>query len=377
MVRVCRELDGMPLAIELAAARLRSLTAGQIAARLDDRFRLLTGGSRTALPRHQTLRAVVEWSWDLLDGQERRLAGRLSVFAGGVTLDAAERICSGEGLDRADVLDVLARLVDKSLLAVSDHEAAPRYRMLESIRAYAAERLAESGDRERVRLAHALFFTELAEATDPGLRDRRQAASIAEMSREHDNLSAALRWTVEAGRLDLALRLVGALGWYWWLRGHRLEGTQRAGEVLDLVNARSVSTDLVGADPVDTASMSTDLVGAGLAGEVDPASLALVRAAYGINALGTGIELDRARSELTEALRLAREEIESPWHPLVALTGPVVALFQGLPRTTAATCARCPPTRIPGFWPWHACSAGTSSSPRAGWTRASKSSRPA
>ncbi|WP_189241685.1 AfsR/SARP family transcriptional regulator [Planobispora rosea] len=301
VVRICRELDGIPLAIELAAARLRSLTAGQIAARLDDRFRLLTGGSRTALPRHQTLRAVVEWSWDLLDGQERRLAGRLSVFAGGVTLDAAERVCSGEGLDRADVLDVLARLVDKSLLAVSDHESVPRYRMLESIRAYAAERLAESGERERVRLAHALFFAELAETADPGLRDRRQAASIAEMSREHDNLSAALRWSVETGRLDLALRLVGALGWYWWLRGHRLEGAQRAGEVLDL------------------------------AGEADPAPLALARAAYGINALGTGIELDRARSELTEALRLAREEIEPPWHPLVALTGPVVALFQGLP----------------------------------------------
>ncbi|MFB9881603.1 BTAD domain-containing putative transcriptional regulator [Planobispora siamensis] len=303
VVRICRELDGMPLAIELAAARLRSLSAGQIADRLDDRFRLLTGGSRTALPRHQTLRAVVEWSWDLLDGQERALARRLSVFTGGVTLEAAERVCSGTDLERADVFDVLARLVDKSLLAVVDHDTAARYRMLETIRAYAAERLAESGERDRVRLAHAEFFTGLAETADPGLRDHRQPVRIAEMSREHDNISAALRWTTEAGRLDLALRLVGALGWYWWIRGHRVEGAQRAREVLDLVD---------GAAPAEP--------------------LALARAAYGTNAMGAGIELDRALSELTEATRLAREELTPPWHPMVVITGPVVAVFQGLPR---------------------------------------------
>ncbi|GAT66155.1 SARP family transcriptional regulator [Planomonospora sphaerica] len=299
VVRICRELDGMPLAIELAAARLRSLSAGQIVQRLDDRFRLLTGGSRTALPRHQTLHAVVEWSWDLLDEQERALARRLSVFAGGIALEAAERICAGEGLPRADVLDVLARLVDKSLVAVAGHDPVPRYRMLETIRAYAAERLEASGERERLRLAHAVHFTELAEAADPGLRDRRQAACLAEMAREHDNLSAALRWAVEEGRVELALRLVGALGWYWWLSGHRTEGAHRAREVL------------------------------GKAGGAAPGPLALARAVYGINAVGAGSALDGARAELAEAIRLAREEVARPWHPMVALAGPIVALFLG------------------------------------------------
>ncbi|MGV9773017.1 AfsR/SARP family transcriptional regulator [Streptosporangium sp. NPDC003464] len=301
VVRICRELDGTPLAIELAAARLRSLSAEQIAHRLDDRFRLLTGGSRTALPRHQTLRAVVGWSWDLLDGQERVLARRLSVFAGGAALDCAEEICSGEGLDRADVLDVLARLVDKSLVVAHSHGTVVRYRMLETIRAYAAERLAESGEQGRVRLAHAMFFTELAETSDPGLRDHRQLAAVTQMAAEHDNLSAALRWTVEATRTDLALRLVGALGWYWWLRGYRVEGAHRTREVLRLAGDGA-----------------------------DPASLALARASYGSNAVGAGIELDTARAELEEVVRLAPETLPRPWHPLVVMAGPVLALFSGL-----------------------------------------------
>ncbi|MFF5206976.1 BTAD domain-containing putative transcriptional regulator [Streptosporangium sp. NPDC000396] len=300
VVRICRELDGMPLAIELAAARLRSLSAEQIADRLDDRFRLLTGGSRTALPRHQTLRAVVGWSWDLLDEQERTLARRLSVFAGGAALDCVERVCAGHGLDAADVLDVLARLVDKSLLAADDHGSAVRYRMLETIRAYAAERLAESGEQGRVRLAHATFFTELAERSDPELRDRRQIAAVTEMAAEHDNLSAALRWTVEVARADLALRLVGALGWYWWLSGYRAEGARRAREVLRLAGD-----------------------------DADPGALSLARAAYGSNAVGAGIELDTARAELSEVVRLAEERLPRPWHPMVAMAGPVVAVFGG------------------------------------------------
>ncbi|GAA2872226.1 hypothetical protein GCM10010517_32580 [Streptosporangium fragile] len=300
VVRICRELDGMPLAIELAAARLRSLSAGQIAARLDDRFRLLTGGSRTALPRHQTLRAVVEWSWDLLDGQERTLARRLAVFAGGTTLDTAERVCSGPGLERADVLDVLSRLVDKSLLVAYDHDGAVRYRMLETIRAYAADRLAESGEQDAVRLAYATFFTELAEARDPEIRGGGQIEAIAEMAAEHDNLSAALRWSVEAARYDLALRLVGALGWFWWMRGHRAEGAQRAREVLRL------------------------------AGDGAPGPLALARACFGTLAVGAGIELDAARDELAEAVRRAGEELEPPLHPLIVMAAPLVGMFGDL-----------------------------------------------
>ncbi|WP_189245373.1 AfsR/SARP family transcriptional regulator [Streptosporangium pseudovulgare] len=302
IVRICRELDGMPLAIELAAARLRVLSAGQIAQRLDDRFRLLTGGSRTALPRHRTLRAVVEWSWDLLDGPERLLARRLSVFAGGAALGCVERVCAGDGLAEADVLGVLARLVDKSLVVADEHGAAVRYRMLETVRAYAAERLAESGEETRVRLAHAVFFTELAEASDPALRDRGQVAALAGLAAEHDDLSAALRWAVEESRTTLALRLAGALGWYWWLRGHRAEGARRAREAVGLPT-----------------------------GDEDPRLLALARAAYGYNALSSGVMLDAARAALDEVVRLAREELPRPWHPSVALAGTVAALFGGGP----------------------------------------------
>ncbi|MGV9324813.1 AfsR/SARP family transcriptional regulator [Streptosporangium sandarakinum] len=302
IVRICRELDGMPLAIELAAARLRVLSAGQIAQRLDDRFRLLAGGSRTALPRHRTLRAVVEWSWDLLDDPERVLARRLSVFAGGAALGCVERVCAGDGQAEADVLGVLARLVDKSLVVADEHGAAVRYRMLETVRAYAAERLAESGEETRVRLAHAVFFTELAEAFDPALRDHGQVAALAGLAAEHDNLSAALRWAVEQSRTTLALRLTGALGWYWWLRGHRAEGARRAREVVGLP-----------------------------AGGEDPRLLALAKAAYGYNALSAGVTLDEARATLDEVVRLAREELPRPCHPSVALAGTVAALFGGGP----------------------------------------------
>ncbi|MCQ0014715.1 ATP-binding protein [Actinomadura madurae] len=149
IVRICRALDGMPLAIELAAARLRAMTPAQLAVRLDDRFRLLNAGSRTALPRHRTLRAVVEWSWDLLAGPERTLWRRLAVFPGGATVQSAEAVCAGPGLDGADALDLLAALVDKSLLTVGDTDGEPRYRMLETIRAYGLERLAGSGRRPR------------------------------------------------------------------------------------------------------------------------------------------------------------------------------------------------------------------------------------
>ena len=167
MIEICRRLDGLPLAIELAAARLRSLSAEQIAARLDDRFRLLTGGSRTALPRQRTLRAVIDWSWELLGDDERRLAARLAVFPGGVTPDSAAATGSG------DVLDLLAALVDRSLLQVVDPDA-PRYRMLETLREYGIERLEEAGELDDVRTAHARHFAALAEDADPHLRRPEQ-----------------------------------------------------------------------------------------------------------------------------------------------------------------------------------------------------------
>jgi predicted ATPase/DNA-binding SARP family transcriptional activator len=170
VARICRALDGMPLAIELAAARLRTLSPDQVAARLDDRFGLLTGGSRIALPRHQTLRAVVDWSWDLLDEAEQVLWRRFATFAGGATLEAAEQVCAGSVIAPGQLLDRLTALADKSLLSVRHGPQGPRYRMLEIIRAYGLERLAEAGERDALRQAHARYFTRLAEVSQEYLR---------------------------------------------------------------------------------------------------------------------------------------------------------------------------------------------------------------
>ena len=153
MVRVCRALDGMPLAIELAAARLRTMSLDQLANRLDDRFRLLTSGSRTALPRHRTLRAVVDWSWELLTDAERMVLRRLSVFSGGASLDAAERVCVSDAVEQEQVLELLTSLAEKSLL-LTEGDGAPRYRMISTIKEYAAHRLAEAGESDLARQAH-------------------------------------------------------------------------------------------------------------------------------------------------------------------------------------------------------------------------------
>ncbi|GAA2127279.1 SARP family transcriptional regulator [Glycomyces algeriensis] len=223
MARICRALDGMPLAIELAAARLRTMSVDQLADRIEDRFQLLTGGSRTAMAHHRTLRAVVDWSWDLLSDAERDLLRRLSVFTGGVSLEAAERVCPpGEY-----ALDLLTALTEKSLLR-TDGEGEPRYRMLNTIREYAAQRLIEDGDRDAARRAHLAYVTDLAEAADRHLRGRDQLTWLAALETEHDNITAALRGAVADGWAAEAMRLAGAAGWYWYLSGHRAEGTELA-----------------------------------------------------------------------------------------------------------------------------------------------------
>ncbi len=243
MVRVCRALDGMPLAIELAAARLRTMTIEQLANRLDDRFRLLTSGSRTALPRHRTLRAVVDWSWELLTEAERMVLCRLSVFSGGASLEAAERVCVSDAAKQDDVLELLTSLAEKSLL-LSEGNGALRYRMLGTIREYAADRLAEAGESDPARQAHLGYFTELAESAAPHLRRAEQLAWLARLEADHDNIGAAMRGAIAAGEAQAAMRLAAALGWYWWLGGRRSEGfelivaaTKIPGEVTDEVRA--------------------------------------------------------------------------------------------------------------------------------------------
>ncbi|MCU1645058.1 MAG: Non-specific serine/threonine protein kinase [Nocardia sp.] len=190
VVEICRKLDGVPLALELAAAKLRSMSVDQIARRLDDRFRLLTSGSRTALPRQRTLLALVEWSWDLLEDPERVLARRLSLFPGGATVEALEAICADKELPADDILYVLGALVEKSLVESSGGEK-PRYRMLETIRAYAADQLADSSDNPAPAFAH--YYLTLAEQQEPLLRTGEQLSAIAVFDAEHANMAAALR----------------------------------------------------------------------------------------------------------------------------------------------------------------------------------------
>ncbi len=215
---ICQRLDGIPLALELAAARVRALSVEQIAARLTDRFRLLTGGDRTALPRQQTLRALIDWSYDLLDDVERVLFHRLAVFAGGFTLEAAEAVAGGGVLDRTAVLDLLAQLVEKSLI-VLDRESG-RYRMLETVRQYAQECLAASGDADTLRARHAAHYLEFAERGQPALLGPQQAAWYARFDLERENLLLVHEWCgTSPDGAALGLRLMHATKSYLLTRG--------------------------------------------------------------------------------------------------------------------------------------------------------------
>ncbi|MBP2187777.1 BTAD domain-containing putative transcriptional regulator [Nocardia goodfellowii] len=214
VLEICRRLDGIPLALELAAAKLRSMSADQIVQRLDDRFRLLTTGSRTALPRQRTLLALVEWSWDLLDEPERVLARRLSQFPGGATSAALEAVCSDDALPAGEVVYVVGALVEKSVVEVSGDD---RYRMLETIRAFAADRFRSAGDDLGVRFAE--HYLAVAEAHEPLLRTRDQLRALSVLDAEHENIVAALRFTLTRADAELSARFVTALFWYWGIRG--------------------------------------------------------------------------------------------------------------------------------------------------------------
>jgi predicted ATPase/class 3 adenylate cyclase len=230
VARLCHRLDGIPLAIELAAARVKALPVETINERLDDMFGLLTGGSRTALPRQQTLRALIDWSYNLLAEPERALLRRLSVFAGGWPLEAAETICSGEGIEQWEVLDLLTGLVEKSLVVYEAREGEPRYRLLETIRQHARERLLEAGEAEAVRQRHLLFYLALAERAEPELRRSDQRVWLDRLEAEHDNLRAALRWCQEA---ETAARMALALAEFWDARGYRIEGWEAFRQILE------------------------------------------------------------------------------------------------------------------------------------------------
>jgi len=232
LASICYRLDGIPLAIELAAPRLRSMSVEELSQGLDQRFALLTDGSRTALPRHRTLRSTIDWSYDLLREPEKLFLQRLSVFAGGWTLAAAEEVCAGEGIEHRDVLDLLTSLADKSLVVSEQEDAQTRYRLLETVRQYAHDRLEDTGGSAAIRVGHRNHYLALAEEADPKLKGAEQAEWLRRLEEEHDNLRAGLEWSLAEAETGGGLRLCGALQRFWWTRGHLAEGRQWCTRVL-------------------------------------------------------------------------------------------------------------------------------------------------
>jgi len=223
---ICRRLDGIPLAIELAAARVRVLTPQEIADAMRERFALLTGGSRTAMPRQRTLEASVDWSHDLLSTAEQTLFRRISVFAGGWTLDAVESVCAGDGLEVVEILDLLASLVDKSLVQADEQGFRTRYGMLETVRAYARQKLSDAAEAALVRNQHLDYHMRLAESAEPALFGAGLEQWLEPLATEIDNFRGALGWAIDAGRIDEALRLASALWLFFEARGHWREGRE-------------------------------------------------------------------------------------------------------------------------------------------------------
>ena len=312
VAQICRQLDGLPLAIELAAARVNALEVDQIASRLDDRFRLLDHGDRTALARHRTLRAVVDWSYGLLSSAERRLFDWAAVFIGGFTLAAAESVCAEPDGDA--ITNVISRLVDKSLI-LSEHTANGRYRMLETLRIYGLERLHERGEAAHAREKHAAYFLSLAEAGGEALRGPEQAAWLSRLEVEHGNFRAALEWSLDQGAAETAARLAGSLYALWDLHGHYGEGRGWLARVLRAddqlpaaVRARALlgsATLAVIQGDLESATGACDEAAALCRQAGDPAGLAHALQYLGLAAIFAD-DLPSATALLEESLSNAR-----------------------------------------------------------------------
>ena len=317
IVGICQHLDGIPLALELAAARVRALSVEQIAARVNDRFRLLTSGNRTAQPRQQTLRAMIDWSYDLLNDKERILLRRLAVFAGSWTLEAAEGVGSSEGVEPSQVLDLLTDLVDKSLVMIDADGG--RYRLLETVRQYAQELLIKACEEEDVRARHLRFFLALAERARPELVGPQQAVWLVRLDLERENLLAAHAWCMHAkGGGESALSLINGVKLYWASRGQF--GLLYRLTVEALAHADAQERDLARCRGHFNAGQACYFMGRydeaigfleeslAIARErVDKANIEAALSLLGLASLGRG-DITKARRYIVEALARAREQ---------------------------------------------------------------------
>jgi predicted ATPase len=291
VAEICVRLDGLPLAIELAAARIKMLPPKAMLQRLGNRLKLLTGGARDLPERQRTLKATIEWSFALLDEGEQVLFARLAVFSGGRTLEATEAICDAEGDLPVDVFDGISSLVDKSLLRQEEGpNGEPRFVMLETVHEYAREKLRQSGEAEEIKRVHAEYFLTLAEEAYPELKGANQLQWLERLEAEHDNMRAALSWVLERKEAELALRLGGALWWFWWMRGYQSEGRRRLEEALAIDE------------------------------RVSPEVRAMALAGAGALALEQG-DLDRAKEACEEGLELLANEAREGSEAKLCLLG--------------------------------------------------------
>jgi len=324
VAEICRRLDGMPLAIELAAAQVRSLTVQEIARRLDNRFQLLTSGSRTAPPRQQTLASTLDWSYELLSSKEQMVLQRLSVFAGGSTIQAAERVCAGGEIESANVLELLTRLVDKNLVTADRLERGEtRYRLLETIREYAMGKLAESQENAEVQNTHLEFFLQFAEEADWKIKGPEEIEWYTRLEDEHDNMRAALSWALESKNAEVGLRLTNGLVFFWFVHGHVMEGIGWLEKSLAQKQGASMASEAKALTYLGTLLLNSEKKNFDKCALLHEKSLNLFRQlgdrsgiAWVLNQLGIVVlnqdELVKAKQLINESLAL-RRELGDPW----------------------------------------------------------------